>query len=229
MHKADAHLAQCGGFESALPEGSRGDQHLDQALKLAPGAADASSRLTPQPGCLALQMLGLHTGALGSDKPQKALGGSLLGAVRPAYRVPWSSNHHEAHAMKLSGPHSSHAAKRKSCHNQYSGTSQLCIWHTGELKSEGAPAQPHLVQQLPHLLHMAAHSGWGVLRRRRHPQPQLAHSLTSSCRSQACCSACLRLPCCFILLTWRLTCSVELWSTPSHIRVNRHSSCHLAG
>ena len=113
MHQADTHLAQCGGFEGALPEGSRGDQHLDQALKLAPGAADACSGLAAQPGCPALQVLGLHKGVLSSDNPQKALGGSLLGATRPAHSIPflaWSGTRHGTHEMKLSRPHSSQVA-----------------------------------------------------------------------------------------------------------------------
>ena len=89
MHQANTYLAQCGGLKSALSEGSAGDQYLDQALKLAPGAADACSSLAAQPGCLALQMLGLHREVLCSDNPKKALGGSLSGTARPAYRI-WS-------------------------------------------------------------------------------------------------------------------------------------------
>lgn len=77
MHQVDTHLAQRGGFKSAFPEGSGGDQHLDQALKLAPGAADACSGLAAQPGCLAIQMLGLHKGGVSSGNPQQALAGSL--------------------------------------------------------------------------------------------------------------------------------------------------------
>ena len=79
--------------------------NLRQVL-LMPAAAWRRSLAALRSRCLACT-----TGCSAQTTPRRR--GSLLGAVRPACRtlfLAWSSNHHEALEMKLSGPYNSHVA-----------------------------------------------------------------------------------------------------------------------